>query len=160
MAHPLGFPWERDPNQTVDDSSLSWNTDDIAIPDSWDEGKEAADEVSAQTAEESQTEGDEKNQSEDSLPEQVSDEVDTSEDSGYAFLNTPPSAEDEDFEAEEKIKEEEEEKKETMYKAIDKADKEAQSEESTINFILNMENLDYKEPEPCTGLTCPIIGVG
>ena len=97
-------------------------------------------------------------ESEDSLPELVSDEADTSEDSGYAFLNTPPSDEDKDFVAEEKTKGEEEEKKETMYKAKDKADKEAQLEEFAINFILNMENPDHKETEPCTGLTCPLTG--
>ena len=45
-----------------------------------------------------------------------------------------------------------------MYKVIDKADKAAQLEESTINFILHMENPDYKDPEPCTGLTCPLTG--
>ena len=45
-----------------------------------------------------------------------------------------------------------------MYKVIDKADKEAQLEESTINFILNMEDPGYKDPEPCTGLTCPLTG--
>ena len=151
---PPGSPWERDPNQTVDDLSLSWDTDDIAIPNSWDEGEETADEVNAQATEESNTEGDEENESEDSLPELISDKADTSEDSGYSLLNKPPSAEDEDFGAAEKTKEEEaEEKKETMYKVIDKADKEAQLEESTINFILNMENPDYKDPEPCTGLT-------
>ena len=117
------------------------------------EGEETAGEVNAQATEESNTEGDEENESEDNLPELVSDEADTSQDSGYSFLNTPPSAEDEDFGAAEKTKEEEaEEKKETMYKVIDKADKEAQLEESTINFILNMENPDYKDPEPCTCL--------
>ena len=46
----------------------------------------------ASTAE-SQTEDTE---SEDCLPELVSDETDTSKDSGYAFLNTPPSTEEED----------------------------------------------------------------
>ena len=45
-----------------------------------------------------------------------------------------------------------------MYKVIDKVDKEAQLEESTINFISNMEDPDYKDPEPCTGLTCPLTG--
>ena len=59
----------------------------------------------------------------------------------------PPSTEEEDAEAEEKDREEE---KETLYKEIDKI-----VEESTIDFILNMENLDYKEPEPCTGLRAP-----
>ena len=62
---PPGSPWERDPNQTVDDSSLSWDTDDIAIPDSWDEGEETADEVNSQATEESNAEGDEENESED-----------------------------------------------------------------------------------------------
>ena len=45
-----------------------------------------------------------------------------------------------------------------MYKEIDKIDEEARMQESTIDFILNMENPDYKEPEPCTGLTCPLTG--
>ena len=106
-------------NQTVDDLSLSWDTDDIAIPDSWNEGEETADEVYRTAQEESNTEGDEDNESEDSLPELVSNKVDTSED---AFLNTPPSAEDEDFEAAPETKEEkekeEEEKKENMYKVM------------------------------------------
>ena len=31
---PQGSPWEKDPDQTVDDSSLSWDTDDIAVSDS------------------------------------------------------------------------------------------------------------------------------
>ena len=56
---PPGSPWERDPNQTVDDSSLSWDTDDITIPDSWDEGEETADDVYGTANEESTTEGDE-----------------------------------------------------------------------------------------------------
>ena len=149
-----GSPWERDPEQMFDASSHSWDTDDVAIPDSWDEGEETAEEVNAQAStEESQTEKDEK--SEDSLPELDSDEADTTEDSGYVFLNMPPSTEDEDPEADKKIKEEE---KETLYKGIDNVDKEAQLEESTIDFILNMENPNYKEPEPCTGLTCPLTG--
>ena len=61
-------------------------------------------------------------ESEDSLPELVSDEADTTGNSGYAFLNTPPSTEDEDAGAEEKNKDEEKEK---LYKAIDKVDEEA-----------------------------------
>ena len=106
---PPGSPWEGDPNQTVDDSSLSWDTDDIAIPDSWEEGEETADEVNAQATEESNTEGDEENDSEDSLLELVNDKTDTSENSGYVFLNMPPSARDEDFGTAEEIKEEKEE---------------------------------------------------
>ena len=35
----------------------------------------------------------------DSLPELVSDETETSEDSGYDFLNTPTNEVDKDFEA-------------------------------------------------------------
>ena len=30
--------------------------------------------------------------------------------------------------------------------------------EESINFILNMEDPDYKTPEPCIGLTCPLTG--
>ena len=28
----------------------------------------------------------------------------------------------------------------------------------SINFILNMEDPNYKTPEPCIGLTCPLTG--
>ena len=30
--------------------------------------------------------------------------------------------------------------------------------ESSIDFILNMEDPNYKEPEPCISLTCPLTG--
>ena len=43
-----------------------------------------------------------------------------------------------------------------MYKEIDRVNEEARMQEFTINFILNMENPDYKELEPCIGLTCPL----
>ena len=90
---PPGSPWERSEDQTVDTTSLSWDTDDIHIPDSWDEGEETTEEATAQAStEESQTE---ETESEDSLPELVSDKADTTGDSGYAFLNTPPSTEEE-----------------------------------------------------------------
>ena len=106
-------------------------TNDIAIPDSWDKGEETADEVYRTAQEESNTEGDE---SDNSLPELVSDEAETSEDSGYAFINTPPNTGDENFEAPPEDfeaapvtkKEQEEEKRENMYKAIDEKDKVAQ----------------------------------
>ena len=53
--------------------------------------------------EESNTDGDKSENSlpglDDSLPELVSDEAETSEDSGYDFINTPPNTGDEDFEA-------------------------------------------------------------
>ena len=48
---PPGSPWERNEDTTFDDSSLSWDTDDIdmrddvAVPDAWDEGEETTDEV-------------------------------------------------------------------------------------------------------------------
>ena len=106
--------------------SLSWDTDDVNIPGSWDEGEETTDGTNAQTStEESQTaeSQSEDAESEDSLPELVSDKADTSGDSEYAFLNTPPSTEEEDAGTEEKTREEE---KEELYKAIDKVDKEAQ----------------------------------
>ena len=92
---------------------------------------------------------------EDSLPELVSDEADTTGDSGYAILNMLPSTEEDDAEAEEKDREE---GKVKMYKEIDKIVEEARMQESTIDFILNIDNLDYKEPEPCTGLTCHCTG--
>ena len=86
----------------------------------------------------------------------VSNEADTSADSGYAFLNTPPSTEEED--ANDAEEEEKEKKKQAMYREIDRIDEEARMEESTIDFILNMDNPNYKEPEPCIGLTCPLTG--
>ena len=123
----------------------------------WDKGEETTEDTTHQatveaSTEESQTE---ERESEDSLPELVSDEADTTGDSGYAFLITPPSTEEEDAEAEERDREEEKQK---MYKEIDKIDGDVHMQESTIDFILNMENPDYKEPEPCTGLTCPLTG--
>ena len=118
---PPGSPWERDADQTVDDSSLWWDTDDIAIPDSWDVGEETADDVYGTANEGSTTGEDEMEHSlpglHDSLPELVSDETETSEDSWYNFLNTPTNEEDKDFEAppeeatEAMGKEEEEQKK-------------------------------------------------
>ena len=30
--------------------------------------------------------------------------------------------------------------------------------EDFINFILNMEDPNYKDPEPCIGLTCSLTG--
>ena len=30
--------------------------------------------------------------------------------------------------------------------------------EDSIEFILNMEDPNFKEPEPCIGLTCPLTG--
>ena len=155
MAHTTGLPWERSEDQTVDTTSLSWDTDDIQIPNSWDKGEKTTEDTNHQTTEEASTEESqtEETESEDSLPELVSDEADTSRDSGYAFLNTPPSTEEQDAEAEERDREEEKQK---MYKEIDKIDEEARMQESTIDLILNMENTDYKEPEPCTGLTCPL----
>ena len=95
-------------------------------------------------------------ESEDSLPELVSNAADTTADSGYAFFNTPPSTEKEDVndaEAEDK-----ERKKQEMYREIDRINEEARMQESTIDFILNMENPNYKEPEPCIGHRCPLTG--
>ena len=99
---PPASPWERDADQTVDDSSLSLDTDDIAAPDSWDEGEETADDVYGTANKGSTTGVDETEHSlpglDDSLPELVSDKTETSEDSGYDFLNTPTNEEDKDFE--------------------------------------------------------------
>ena len=88
---------QRGYHTTFDDSSLSWDTDDIAtrddvaVPDAWDEGEETTDEVYNTANEESTTGGEEA----DSLPELVSG----SEDSGYDFLNTPTNEEEKDFKA-------------------------------------------------------------
>ena len=98
---PPGSPWERNKDTTFDNSSLSWDTDDIAprddfaVPDAWDEGEETADEV-CNSANEESTAGEEEV---DSLPELVSgSEVSGSEDSGYKLLNTPTN-EEKDFKA-------------------------------------------------------------
>ena len=94
---PPGSPWERNEDTTFYDSSLSWDTDDIAtrddvaVPDAWDEGEETTDEVYNTASEGSNTGGKEA----DSLPELVSG----SEDSGYDFLNTPTNEEEKDFKA-------------------------------------------------------------
>ena len=89
------------------------------------------------------------------MPELVSDDVDTSADSGYAFLNTPPSTKEEDASTED---EEKEQKKQAMYKEINRIDEEARMQELTVDFILNMDDPDYKPLEPCIGLTCPLTG--
>ena len=113
----------------------------------------------------------------DSLPELVSDETETSEDSGYDFINTPTNdgskdfeetpedseATPEDYKAPPKTAEEQEEKRNKEQKEVNthrdtnENDEEAQLRES-IDFILNMEDPNYKDPEPCTGLTCPLTG--
>ena len=136
-----------------DSLSLSWDTDDIAprddiiVPDAWDEGEEIADEIWT-TANEESTAGEE---GDDSLPELVSG----SEDSGYEFLNTPTNNEKDfkDTTAEEKPGDSDKNKRDTC----NDVNEEKELEES-INFILNMEDPDYKTPEPCIGLTCPLTG--
>ena len=149
---PPGSPWERSEYQTVDTTSLSWDTDviDLQVPTSWDEGEETTEETVNQATEETSTTATESSaedtEAEDSLPELVSDEADTHADSGYAFLNTPPSTEEED--ANDAEAEEKEKKKQAMYKEIDRIEEEARMQESTIDFILNMENSYYKESEP------------
>ena len=161
---PPGSPWERSEDQTVDTTFLSWDTDDIdfPVPTSWDEGEEMTEEITKEmvkqtTERSSATESPaEDTESEDSLPKLVCDEVDTTADSGYAFLNTPPSTEEEDANGAEA--EEKEKKKQEMYREIDRINEEARMQESTIDFILNMENPNYKEPEPCIGLICLLTG--
>ena len=94
------------------------------------------------------------------LPELVSGGEDSSEDSGYDFLNMPTNDEEKDFEAAAEIKEETrgtEEEKSKENKDTYSENEEEQLEES-INFILNMEDPNYKAPEPCIGLTCPPTG--
>ena len=61
---PPGSPWERNEDTMFDNSSLSWDTDDIAprddviVPDAWDEGEETSDEIWT-TANEESTAGEE-----------------------------------------------------------------------------------------------------
>ena len=136
---------------TFDSLSLSWDTEDVAqredvsLPDARDEGEETSDEIWTMANEES-TAGEEED---DSLLELVSG----SEDSGYEFLNTPTNNEKElkDTTAEEEPSDK------TKKDICDDVNEERELEES-INFILNMEDPNYKEPEPCIGLTCPLTG--
>ena len=112
---PPGSPWEKPEDRTFDTTSLSWDREDIRVPDSWDEGEETTEDTANQAAEETSTmeSRTEDTESEDSLPELVSDETDTSKDSGYAFLNTPTSTKEEDkddAEAEEREREREKNK--------------------------------------------------
>ena len=157
---PPSSPWERNEDTTFDTSSLSWDTEDIApqddvtVPNAWDEGEEETSETSEEVwaaANEESTAGEEED---DSLPELVSG----SEDSGYEFLNTPTNQEREfsDITAEEEPKEVTSEKAKRDNNNSD-VDEEKELEDS-IEFILNMEDPNYKEPEPCIGLTCPLTG--
>ena len=74
---PPGSPWERSKDQTFDTTSLSWDTEDIQVPNSWDEGEETTEDTTHQATEEASTEESqtEETESEDSLPELVSDEA-------------------------------------------------------------------------------------
>ena len=95
-------------------------------------------------------------ESDNSLPEGVSNDAETSaDDSGYTFLNRPPSTEEEDANTED---EEKEKKKQAMYKEIDRIDEEARMQKLRVDFILNMDDPNYKPPMPCIGLTCPLTG--
>ena len=131
---------------------------EFQTPTSWDEGEETTEETAKKTTEEAPTTESPTDdaESEDSLPELVSDDADTSMDSGYAFLNTPPSTEEED--AKNTKDEEREKKKQAMYKEIDRRDEEARMQELTVDFILNMDDPNYTPPEPCIGLTWPLTG--
>ena len=91
----------------------------------------------------------------DSLSELVSgSEVSGSEDSGYEFLNTPTN-EEKDFKA---TAIEDKSKEDIANKDNCNSENEEEQPEESINFILNMEDPDYKTPEPCIGLTCPLMG--
>ena len=58
---------------------------------------------------------------------------------------------------EEQKEEKDEEKNEVnTYRNTSEKDEEVQLQVFTIYFILNMEDPNYKDPEPCTGLTCPL----
>ena len=70
-------------------------------------------------------------------------------DSGYEFLNTPkvtPSEEKTEEGADKDVRQK-------RYVMTDEEDL-----ESSIDFILNMEDPNYREPEKCIGLTCPLTG--
>ena len=120
--------------------------DDVSVPDAWDEGEETTDEV-YNTANEGSTTGGEEA---DSLPELVSG----SEDSGYDFLNTPTNEEEKDF----KATAAEDKPKEDSSNKDNYSENEEEELEESINFILNMEDPNFKAPEPCVGLTCPLTG--
>ena len=94
----------------------------------------------------------------DSLPELASNEEETSEDSGYDFLNTPTNEEEkDDFEAPAETEEENRDAEEKVKENRDcTSENEEKQLEDSINFILNMEDPNYKDPEPC--LTCPLTG--
>ena len=116
-----------------------------------EETSETSDEIWT-TANEESTAGEEED---DSLPELVSG----SEDSGYEFLNTPNNNEKEfkDTTAEEEPSEVTSDKtKKDINEDVDEGEK--RELEESIEFILNMEDPNYKEPEPCIGLTCPLTG--
>ena len=86
----------------------------------------------------------------------MSDNTETEvDDSGYVFLNTPPSTGEEDTSTKD---EEREKKKQAMYREIDRRDEEARMKELAMEQILDMENGNYKPPTPCIGLTCPLTG--
>ena len=91
-----------------------------------------------------------KEEEDDSIPELVSG----SEDSGYEFLNTPNNQENDTTAEEEPNKVTSEKMKRDRNNDID----EEKELEESIEFILNMEDPNYKEPEPCIGLTCPLTG--
>ena len=148
---PPGSPWERSEDTTFDTTSLSWDTEDLTpqdeatVPERWDEGEEEAEASQTSTSEVWTTAGEE---DEDSLPELVSGSEDSG-DSGYEFINTPEVAIP-------KEKTEEEANKDSQKKRYEMTEEEEL--ESSIDFILNMENPDYKEPTKCIGLTCPLTG--
>ena len=70
-------------------------------------------------------------------------------DSGYEFINTPEVTPP-------KEKTEEEADKDVRKKRYEMTEEE--DLESSIDFILNMENPNYREPEKCIGLTFPLTG--
>ena len=101
---PPGSPWERAKDTTYDTTSLSWETDETnnettslswdtegitfdTPPTSWDEGEESTKEKEEPWANRTSTG---ETESDDSLPDLVSDDTEE-EDDGFMFLNTPPS---------------------------------------------------------------------
>ena len=82
---PPGSPWGRSEDTTYDTTSLSWDTEEITFgtpPTSWDVRKEKEEKPSANKTSTGDTESD------DSLPELVSDDTEE-EDDGLVVLNTP-----------------------------------------------------------------------
>ena len=67
--------------------------------------------------------------------------------------------EEKDFEAAAEMKEENRDAEDKVKESKDiSSENEEEQLKDSINFILNMEDPNYKTPEPCISLTCPLTG--